>query len=459
MTISREQSRTVFKDLKPLLTGNLILPGDATYHDACQLWNGSVDKHPAALARCANAQDVARTVRWARAQGLALSVRGGGYDFAGRALCEQGIVIDCSEMRTVTIDAQNQTAQVQGGATVGDLIHAAQQAGLATAIGNVEGVGLAGLTLGGGYGPLVGRFGLVADNLLSAQVVTADGQIVMASADEHADLWWGLRGGGGNFGVVVSSQYRLYPLGNVLAGLVMYPLPQAREVLNFYREFIATAPDELTVLSGFFQMPDGTPILFFLPTYCGDPAEGERVLKPLRSFGQPLADQIHLTPITEINPYESALTPKGRHYFFQTQSMETLRPEAIEALVGMAETFTSPFSAITIHHFHGAASRVAVSETAFAPRQDHQIVEIAAVWESPSPEEGRRHTRWAQAGSHSLASYALPGGYVSLLGEDEQERVPLAFGPNYERLLALKRTYDPDDIFHSTVGHIAPTMA
>ncbi len=455
MTLSQKPSAAAFKELQPRLAGHLILPQDESYHQARQLWNGKIDKYPAAIVRCANAQDAVECVRWARAHGLPLSVRGGGHDVAGRALCDQGIVIDCSEMRAVSIDARSRIAQIQGGSTVSDLVHAAQQAGLATATGNVESVGLTGLTLGGGYGPLVGRFGLVADNLLSAQVVTADGQIVTASADEHADLWWGLRGGGGNFGVVVSSQYRLYPLGKVLFGWRMYPLAQAREVLNFYREFIATAPDELTVLAGLLRLPDGTPILFLAPTYSGALEEGERVLKPLRSFGQPLDDQIQPTPyevlITAINP----LVPKGRRYFMHTQSVATLRPETIEVLVEMAETFTSPFSAITIHHFHGTASRVAVSETAFALRQDHLMLDIASEWVSSAPEEDQRHIQWTQEGLR-VAPYALPGGYVNLLGEDEQERVPLAFGPNYERLLALKRTYDPDDVFCSTIGHIIP---
>jgi hypothetical protein len=351
------------------------------------------------------------------------------------------------------------TARVQGGATVGDLIHTAQKDGLASGTGNVEGVGLAGLTLGGGYGPLLGKFGLVADNLLSAQVVLADGSLATASASEHADLFWGLRGGGGNFGVVVSLEYRLHPLANVLTGWLLYPLDQAREVLRFYNEFIATVPDELTILGGLLQLPDGTPVLFLSPTYCGALEEGERLLKPLRAFGKPMADQIqstlYETLITAINP----LVPKGRHYFMQTRSLEALRPETIDVLVEMAEQFPSPFSAITIHHFHGVASRVPVSETAFACRRDHLMIDIAAAWESPSPEEDQRHIQWAQAGSRKLMPYALKGGYINLLNEEEQDRVPLAFGPNYERLLELKRTYDPDDVFRSTMGHLTPKIS
>src|SRR5262249_12412987 len=233
---------TSLKDLRSLLTGQVLLPEDAAYDQARQLWNGEIDKHPAAIVRCADTQDVVRTVRWARSRGRALSVRGGGHDFAGRALRDDGVVIDLSRMRSVAIDPATRTARVQGGATAGDLIDAAQRDGLATTTGTISSVGLAGLTLGGGYGPLMGKYGLVADNVLSAQVVTADGQLVTASATEHSDLFWGLRGGGGNFGVVVSLEYRLLPIAQVLSGLLLYPLDQAEAALSHYAEFIKTCP-------------------------------------------------------------------------------------------------------------------------------------------------------------------------------------------------------------------------
>jgi len=459
MTTSQSSSRSVFKDLASLLTGQLVFPEVAAYEQVRQLWNGGIQTRPAAIVRCANAQDVAHTIRWARAHGLALSVRGGGHDYAGRALCEGGVVIDCSPMRAVTIDPAARTARAQGGATAGDLINAARQDRLATTTGTVSTVGMAGLTLGGGYGPLMGTYGLVADNLLSAQVVAADGDLVTASATEHADLYWGLRGGGGNFGVVVSLEYRLHPVTQVLAGLLLYPLDQASAVLRFHGEFIATAPDELTVQSGFLQMPDGPPALFLSPVYCGPLAEGERALAPLRAFGKPLADQIQ--PIT----YDALITaldaffPKGRHYFIRTQSLDHLRSETIEVLVERARRLSSPLSAFSIHHFHGAASRVAASETAFALRQDHLMVEIVAGWEPQSPEEDQQHVTWAEEASAALAPYALSGGYINLLDVGEQERIPPAFGPNYARLLELKRTYDPDDVFRSTVGHLPVTAS
>ncbi len=240
MTATHSQSSTLFNNLAALLTGQLVLPEDATYEQVRQLWNGKIKTRPTAIVRCSTVQDVIHTVRWTRAHGLPLSVRGGGHDFAGRALSENSVAIDLSEMRAVTIDPDARTAHVQGGATAGDLIEAAQKYGLATATGTISNVGMSGFTLGGGYGPLTGAYGLGADNLLSAQVVTADGQLVTANAQEHPDLLWGLRGGGGNFGVVVSLEYRLHPLTMVLSGLLLYPLDQARAVLHRFNEFIVT---------------------------------------------------------------------------------------------------------------------------------------------------------------------------------------------------------------------------
>jgi FAD/FMN-containing dehydrogenase len=454
--IRARRDAIAFQELVPQLTGQLVLPKDAAYEDVRRLWNGGVQTRPAALVRCATVKDVMHTVLWARSHGTLLSVRGGGHDFAGRALCEDGIVIDCSAMRAVTIDPEARTARVEGGATAGDLMDAAQKDGLAATTGTVSSVGLAGLTLGGGYGPLMGRYGLVTDNLLSAQVVTADGQLVTANPTEHADLWWGLRGAGGNFGVVVSSEYRLYPITTVLSGLLLYPIKQAGTVLRFYDEFIKTAPDELVIQAGFLTMPDGKPVLFLSPTYCGPLDAGERILSPLRSFGTPLADQIQPIAYDTLIHTLDAYFPKGRQYFLQTRSLAGLRAETIEILIERAQQFSSPFSALSIHHFHGAASRVAGSEAAFAPRQDHLMVEVVAAWEPPSPEAYQQQVQWAQEGSRALAPYALKEGYVNMLDTGEQDRVPLTFGSNYARLRALKQTYDPADIFSSTTGHILP---
>jgi FAD/FMN-containing dehydrogenase len=280
---------------------------------------------------------------------------------------------------------------------------------------------------------------------------------VTASATEHADLFWGLRGGGGNFGVVVAMEYRLHPVTTVLSGLLLYPMEQASAVLRHYDEFISTAPDELVVQAGFLTMPDGMLLLFLSPTYCGPLTTGDQVLTSLRTFGTPLADQIQPIAYGALIHTLDALFPKGRHYFMQTRSLVGLRAETIAILIERAQQFSSPFSAFSIHHFHGAASRVPASENAFAPRQEHLMVEIVAGWDPTSPEADQRHVRWAQETSRALAPYALPGGYINLLNVDEQDRVPLTFGPNYTRLLELKRAYDPDDVFQYTIGHIPPS--
>jgi hypothetical protein len=448
--------RSHFQDLASRLTGQLVLPTDTSYELVRQVWNRQVHTRPVAIVRCANTEDVMHTVRWARSRGLALSVRGGGHDCAGRSLCDGGVVIDCSPMRQITIDLEARTARVASGATAGDLINAAQPYELATPTGTISTVGLAGLTLGGGYGHLQGKYGLVADNLLAAEVVTADGDLVTASATEHVDLFWGLRGGGGNFGVVVSFTYRLHSVPQVVAGQVLYPLEQARAVLCAYAEFIQATPDDVTIQFGFIQLPDGLPVLYLWPVYCGPSAEGERVLAPVRTFGKPLDDQIKPIAYATLIATANAYVPVGRNYFIQTQSLDRLRAETIEALIETVQVFSSPFSGISVHHFHGAASRVPTSATAFALRQDHLMVEILAGWDPSSPEADQPHMRWARDTSRALAPNALPGGYINLLDVEEQERVPLAFGTNYERLRELKRTYDPDDVFHSTIGHILP---
>jgi FAD/FMN-containing dehydrogenase len=337
------------------------------------------------------------------------------------------------------------------------------------------------MTLGGGYGPLMGKYGLVADNLVSAEVVTADGRVITANAREHPDLFWGLRGGGGNFGVVLSFEYRLHPITQVLAGLLFYPLEQAAAVLERYADFIETAPDALTIQAGFVQVIRGTSVLFLSPVYCGALDEGERAIAPLRTFGAPLADLIRPIPYGEVGNAMDAMASVGRRYCITTQSLARLRPATIAALVQQAQLFTSPYSAIALHHFHGAASRVGASDTAFALRQDHLMVEFVAAWErqsvpdaarpsSPrardvdsraapaeevqSADEDRQHDQWAHAGSWALAPHALRGGYVNFLTEGEQARVRLAYGDNHGRLRALKRRYDPEDVFRSTIGHI-----
>jgi hypothetical protein len=434
------------------IDGGLLLPEDTEYDQARQLWNKKVHKRPAALVRCVTAQDVVESIRWARAHELPVSVRAGGHDYVGRSLCD-GLVIDLSQMKTVTVDAGTLTARVQGGATVADLIDEAQKHGLATATGICSSVGMSGLTLGGGYGPLTGICGLASDNLLSAQVVTAEGELLTATANEHPDLFWGLRGGGGNFGVVISLTYRLYPFANVLSGLLLHPIDHAEVVLREFDKFLEICPDELTVPSGFLQTPHG-PMLFLAPVYCGPLDQGQQLMSQLMEIGTPVHKEVEVKGYDALIRSVDAMLPHGRHYYTQTRSIKGYRGETIKELLKTAREFTSPFSLINLHHFHGAAGRVEVSETAFGLRDNHLMVEIVAAWQHQTTEDDQVHMEWAKQGSRALGPYAFQESYINLLDVTEGGRVPQAFGSNYERMLAIKRSYDPNDVFQSTVGHV-----
>ncbi len=309
---------------------------------------------------------------------------------------------------------------------------------------------------GGGYGLLIGKYGLAVDNLLSAQVVTATGDLITASLKEHADLFWGLRGGGGNFGVVVALEYRLHSHTTMLGGSLLYPLEGAREVLHRYSDVIAKAPDELAIQPGFMQTPDGQTVLFLAPTYCGPEEEREQVIALLRGLGGAMVEQVQSVKYASLIHALDAIAPSGRNYYVQTQSVHQLTTEIVDILIKQALPLPSPFSTISIHDFHGTASRIDPSETAFALRQDHFMFELVATSEGQSSDEEQRCIQWAQNLSQALARYAIKGGYINLLDQSEQERVPLAFGPNYERLLTIKRTYDPNDVLSSTIGHIEP---
>lgn len=436
-------------------TGSIITPQGANYEQARRVWNMRLNKRPALIARCAGEQDVVHTIRVAREYHLPFSVRSGGHDITARSLCDDGLVIDLSAMHAVTIDPATATAHVQGGATIHDLVAPAQTYGFATTTGTISSVGLAGLTLGGGYGSLMGKCGLTIDNLLSAQVVTADSQVLTASATENSELFWAIRGGGGNFGVMTAMRYRLYPISTVLAGPILYSPDQARQILCSYRTLIRAVPDELTIQIFFVQMPGVGPVLMLLPVYCGPLAEGERALQPFRQLGPgtPLADQVQPMAYADVFKLLDSSIPYGVQVSLKTQSVNELSDEIIDTLIEHAQRSTSPMSGISIHHFHGTASRVGVHETAFATRHAHHLIEIVAVWDKHDPQD-QQHVQWAQQTSQALAPYALEGGYVNLLDESEQARIPLSYGPNYPRLLEAKRVYDPANVFNAAVASL-----
>jgi hypothetical protein len=411
---------------------------------APRIWNAAVRHRPAVVVRARAPRGVQQAIRVARGHGMRLSVLGGGHDWAGRALCDGGLLIDMSRMRQVTVDASARVATVGGGATAADVMAAAEPYGLVAAAGNCGGVGMTGLTLGGGYGPLNGRFGLASDNLLSAEVVLADGRIVTADATHEPELFWALRGGGGNFGAVTSMRVRLHPVNKLICGLIVFPWSQAARVWRGLREVLATASDELTVQSGLMPGPDGQPAFFLAPAWSGDLAAGERPIDALVKLGTPLATQVAPMTYSDMLGLWDAHIVGGMHWAVRTRTLPGLTPEIIDALVEAGRTRTSPRSLLPLHHYHGASTRIPSDETAFANRREHFMVEIVAGWE---PGDGTPHRAWADAVSAALAPHAMPGGYPNLLGPDDHEQIADAYGDNAIRLLAAKTHYDPDGVF------------
>jgi UDP-N-acetylenolpyruvoylglucosamine reductase len=368
-TVTRPLSDPHIAALRAQLRGDLLVPTDPGYDDARQVWNAMVDKRPALIARCTGADDVAAAVRFGREHSLLLSVRGGGHNVAGLAVAEGGLMIDCAPMKGITINPEAQTARAEAGVLWGEFDAATQAHGLATVGGVVSTTGIAGLTLGGGQGWLTGNYGLSLDNLLAAEVVTADGRVVRASADEHPDLFWALRGAGANVGVVTAFEFRLHPLGpTVLGGMVIHPQERAAEVLRFYRDFVAQQPDELTTYAALLTSPDGNPIVAMVCCYAGTVEDGERVVAPLRQFGPPVADLIGPMPYVAVQGMIGQGFPHGRRNYWKSTLLREIPDGLIDAMVSSAARVPSPLSAIVFADTHGAYGRVAPDATAYAHR-------------------------------------------------------------------------------------------
>jgi hypothetical protein len=426
-------------------SGEVIQPGDSGYETARKIWNASIDKHPGIIARCSGVADVVAAVNFARENELLVAVRGGGHNVSGRALCDDGIVIDLSGMKGIHVDAKNHTARVQGGATLGDLDRETHVFGLAVPSGIVSKTGIAGLTLGGGVGWLIRKYGLTCDNVLSFDIVTADGKPRVASANEDEDLFWALRGGGGNFGVVTSFEFRAHPVSTVLGGVIAYPRDDAVKVLRFYRDFTQSAPEELTAYAFLAHSPDGVPVVAVFACYCGDLTEGEKVFKPLRTFGSPMIDLIQRLPFPQMQTFLDPGFPHGNHNYWKSTFVRELSDDAIAVLVEHANRATSPLSGVGIEYYGGVASRVGVSETAFAQRQAQYDVAICAQWVDPG--ESQRHIEWTRGLADSMRPFSSGAYLLNFLGEEGQDTVKAAFGPNYDRLMAIKNKYDPKNFF------------
>jgi FAD/FMN-containing dehydrogenase len=456
---------TDFECLRDAIRGPVIEPDDQRYDAARAIWNGAIDRRPGCVARCTGVADVVAAVRFAREHDLVVAVRSGGHGVGGHALCDGGVVIDLSPMKGIRVDPAARTARAEAGVLWGEFDRETQLHGLATVGGIVTHTGIAGLTLGGGIGWLTRMHGATVDNLLSVDLVTAEGELLTASEGENPDLFWGIRGGGGNFGVVTSFEYRLHPVGPiVLAGPVVHPLEDAREVLAFYREFIATAPDELTTILYLRAAPPvpylpeevhGKPIVTVGACYAGAPEDGIEVVRPLKQFGNPIVDLLEPKLYTALQSMSDPAVPHGWHYYWKTVELPPLTDDAIDTLVEHASALTSPKSYCIVFHLGGALARAGDSETAFSQRNAAHNVNINAVWTEGDP-EADRHLAWARDFFSAMRPHAGGRVYLNFLGDEGAERVRQAYGaPSYARLVELKRAYDPTNFFRLN-QNIAP---
>jgi FAD/FMN-containing dehydrogenase len=452
------------EQLRESLHGGLLTHGMAGYDEARTIWNGMIDRRPALIARCLDANDVVHAVRFARENTLLTSVRGGGHNIAGNAVCDEGFMIDLSSMRAVAVDPTTRTARVEAGATLGDFDQAAQAHGLATPLGINSTTGVAGLTLGGGFGWLSRRFGLSSDNLRSAEVVTAAGERIRASATEHPDLFWGLCGGGGNFGIVTSFEFALHPVGpTVLAGLIIHPLDDAKQVLRFYREFAPESPEELACWFVMRKAPPlpflpaewhGREILVLAACYSGDLADGERILKPLRQFGHPIADIIGPMPFTAWQTILDPLLTPGMRNYWKSHDFLGLDDGLIDVFVDFANRIPDPNTEIAFAQLGGAIGRLTTADSAYARREAQYLVNVHCRWGEAAEDD--RCIGWARELFNAAAPYSTGSVYVNFLTGDEESRVRAAYGANYDRLVALKNRYDPMNLFRVN-QNIRPT--
>ncbi len=436
------------------LRGPLLRQDDEGYDAARAIWNGMIDKRPGLIAQCTGVADVMTAVRFAREHDVRVAVKGGGHNVAGTALCDGGLVIDFSGMKGVHVDPIGRTARVEPGATLGDVDHETQAFGLAVSAGIVTTTGVAGLTLGGGFGWLSPKLGLTCDNLISADIVTADGELVVASEEENADLFWGIRGGGGNFGVVTSFDYNLHPVGPIVfAGAVVHPMADAEQLLRYYRDFVAEAPRELCTIFALRRAPPvpflppelhGKPIAVFFVCYQGPIDEGERVLKDLRRFGDPLADVVMPKPFKAHQSMLDAVQPPGRNYYWKSEDLPELTNGAIDVIVEHCNGITSPHTIVPIFQLGGAVADVDENATAYSHRRAAYALNCNASWEDGEP---MPHVQWARDFSEALQPHSM-GVYVNFMGDEGEDRARAAYGPEkYRKLVQLKDKYDPTNFF------------
>ncbi len=428
-----------------VIKGKVLTAGDADYDNARKVWNGMIDRKPAFIAQCTNADDISECVKFARKNNLIVSVRGGGHNVAGNAVVDGGLMIDLSKMKEIKVDVTNKTATAEPGVILREFDAATIQYGLATTGGTVSDTGLAGLTLGGGLGYLAGKYGITVDNLLSAEMITADGEKILVDKDNHTDLYWAIRGGGGNFGIVSKFKYQLHSFGpNVVGGMILYTMDKAKEVLQFYREFIRNAPDEMASYAGFIVTPDGLPVTVVLPVWTGDVKDAEKHLAPLRSFSTPIADMITEMPYTAIQAIIDSAAPTGIRRYWKSGYFTELSDELLDIIIRNITNRISPFTPFLLFHLRGAATRVDASATAFSQRRDSWDSDIISQWLDPADDE--KNIAWTRSFWKEIEPFTN-GVYINHLDSDDDPRVANAYGPNFEKLKTIKKKYDPDNFF------------
>ncbi len=435
------------ESLKTGMRGEVLLPGEEGYDMARSIFNAMIDHRPALIARCADATDVALAVKYAHAHQLTVSVLGGGHGVSGLAVCDGGLMIDLSRMKETTVDPDRQIARAQGGATWGDFDHATQPFGLATTGGLVRSTGIAGLTLSGGYGFLMRKHGLSCDNLLSAEVVTADGRSLTASADQNPDLLWGLRGGGGNFGIVTSMEFRLHPVGTVYGGLVVFPIDQAKNLIRYYDDFVAVAPDELGPLLVLGTLPDGTKAVILLVCYAGSASDGARCLEPLlNKCGTPLMNQLAEMPYEAVQSIVENFNPRGKRNYWKSTYLSGVTEEAADVMLQRFLAAPSPFSHVVLYTLGGAMAHIGEQSTAVENRSAHHVMLLVGMWDASDDDD--KNKAWVRQLFTAMKPHSCDGVYGNFDYDSGLERVGLPRGAaTFERLQALKDKYDPTNFF------------
>jgi FAD/FMN-containing dehydrogenase len=439
----------VAAELANTFTGQLLKPADAGYEEARKVHNGLVDKRPALIARCRGVADVIDAINLTRKLGLEVAVRGGGHNVTGRATIDGGVMIDLAPMKEIHIDPKSRTARAQGGVTWAELNRETQVHGLAVTGGVVSSTGIAGLTLGGGLGWLMGKYGLALDNLRSVELVSAEGSVLRTSRDEEPDLFWAVRGGGGNFGVATSFEYELHPVGPIVTGgIIAHPFDGARDLLRFFRESTASLPDEHVIFCGLIHAPDGsgTKLAALVTCHCGSLGAAEKAMLPLKRFGSPAMDAVGAMTYCQLNGMLDAGYPKGALNYWKSSFLTQLSDDAIDTMIERFARCPSPMGQLLLEHVHGAVARVGVTDTAFPHRADGYNFLVLSQWMEPANTE--RCVAWARETYAAMEPFIASARYVNYLGDDEAgDAVPAAYGPNYRRLQQLKTKYDPKNFF------------